>query len=413
MSAPAGPGGPVADLGWEQLADCWRCGGSAASRSHRAGLGADHPLGRWRPRSRRRPCSPSGGRSAGSPGRRRCPSSPLRRSRPSPRMRRRTPARRWPAPMAAEPARRHGEPDGVRRRAVLRRRPGAGGPRCATARGPERALDATPGWPGPRTGSGAGPGRPRMSLHEMIGPCWPAGPSCSARTSTPVILGRLRCELSGTERVTVWLTNHRTAQPDARPPGRSRRFAAGRGARGGRRPASGWAWTRSRELRGAPPDREARGGVRERPAPGHLGRRGAISPRSRTAGARCRWAGRWQTSDCTCSPRPSRRARCGWPAGSTSAAWRGPGRGRRRPGSGSRTRRGSAARYRAVRRLLPEGVIEVAGEEESRITVHGRPLNLRDTETALAAHPAVRDAVVRAGQRLAPSRWPSCASAPG
>ncbi|WP_229402855.1 AMP-binding protein [Micromonospora okii] len=45
-------------------------------------------------------------------------------------------------------------------------------------------------------------------------------------------------------------------------------------------------------------------------------------------------------------------------------------------------------------RLLPEGVIEVVGEGSSQVTVHGRPLNVRDAEVALGAHEAVRDAVV-------------------
>ncbi|MDW5324854.1 AMP-binding protein [Plantactinospora sp. KLBMP9567] len=45
-------------------------------------------------------------------------------------------------------------------------------------------------------------------------------------------------------------------------------------------------------------------------------------------------------------------------------------------------------------RLRPEGVIEAVGDDSSRIVVHGRPLNLRDTETALDAHQDVRQAVV-------------------
>ncbi len=54
-------------------------------------------------------------------------------------------------------------------------------------------------------------------------------------------------------------------------------------------------------------------------------------------------------------------------------------------------------------RLLPDGAVELTGDEDSRITVHGRPLNLRDTELALAGHPEVREAVVvPAGDGAAP-----------
>lgn len=50
-------------------------------------------------------------------------------------------------------------------------------------------------------------------------------------------------------------------------------------------------------------------------------------------------------------------------------------------------------------RLLPEGVVEVVGDEAAQIVVHGRPLNLQDTETALAAHEAVHTCVVVPGGR--------------
>ncbi|EME99237.1 AMP-binding protein [Streptomyces mobaraensis NBRC 13819 = DSM 40847] len=45
-------------------------------------------------------------------------------------------------------------------------------------------------------------------------------------------------------------------------------------------------------------------------------------------------------------------------------------------------------------RLLPEGLIDVVGDETARISVRDRPLNLQDTETALAAHEDVHSAVV-------------------
>lgn len=45
-------------------------------------------------------------------------------------------------------------------------------------------------------------------------------------------------------------------------------------------------------------------------------------------------------------------------------------------------------------RLLPDGVVEVVGDETAQVTVHGRALNMQDTEVALAGHEAVRDAVV-------------------
>lgn len=49
-------------------------------------------------------------------------------------------------------------------------------------------------------------------------------------------------------------------------------------------------------------------------------------------------------------------------------------------------------------RLRPEGVVEVTGDESSRVMLHGRPLNLRDVELALGTHEAVRQsAVVAAG----------------
>ena len=43
-------------------------------------------------------------------------------------------------------------------------------------------------------------------------------------------------------------------------------------------------------------------------------------------------------------------------------------------------------------RLLPEGVIEVTGDETAQVTVHGRALRLQDLEVALAAHDEVRQA---------------------
>jgi SagB-type dehydrogenase family enzyme len=50
-------------------------------------------------------------------------------------------------------------------------------------------------------------------------------------------------------------------------------------------------------------------------------------------------------------------------------------------------------------RLLPDGVTELAGDESSQVTVHGRPLRLHDAEVALAAHEAIRQAaVVPAGE---------------
>jgi nonribosomal peptide synthetase protein BlmIII len=54
-------------------------------------------------------------------------------------------------------------------------------------------------------------------------------------------------------------------------------------------------------------------------------------------------------------------------------------------------------------RLVPQGVIEAVGDDGSRITVHGRSLNLRDAEIALAAHPAVRGAAVVAAPGSAES----------
>nr|ABL74946.1 TlmIII [Streptoalloteichus hindustanus] len=45
-------------------------------------------------------------------------------------------------------------------------------------------------------------------------------------------------------------------------------------------------------------------------------------------------------------------------------------------------------------RVLPDGVVEVVGDEAAQVTVHGRALNMQDTEVALAGHEAVRDAVV-------------------
>jgi nonribosomal peptide synthetase protein BlmIII len=45
-------------------------------------------------------------------------------------------------------------------------------------------------------------------------------------------------------------------------------------------------------------------------------------------------------------------------------------------------------------RLLPDGVVEVAGDDSSQVTVHGRALRLQDVEVALAGHEAVRQAVV-------------------
>ncbi|MER5784110.1 AMP-binding protein [Streptomyces mobaraensis] len=45
-------------------------------------------------------------------------------------------------------------------------------------------------------------------------------------------------------------------------------------------------------------------------------------------------------------------------------------------------------------RLLPEGLIDVVGDETAQISVRDRPLNLQDTETALAAHEDVHSAVV-------------------
>ncbi|MFD0385154.1 hypothetical protein ACFQ2B_31710 [Streptomyces stramineus] len=45
-------------------------------------------------------------------------------------------------------------------------------------------------------------------------------------------------------------------------------------------------------------------------------------------------------------------------------------------------------------RLLPQGLIDVVGDESARITVRDRPLNLQDTEAVLAAHEAVHTAVV-------------------
>ncbi|MEU7137786.1 AMP-binding protein [Streptomyces sp. NPDC046261] len=45
-------------------------------------------------------------------------------------------------------------------------------------------------------------------------------------------------------------------------------------------------------------------------------------------------------------------------------------------------------------RLLPQGLIDVVGDETAQVMVRGRPLNVQDTETALAAHDAVHTAVV-------------------
>ncbi len=45
-------------------------------------------------------------------------------------------------------------------------------------------------------------------------------------------------------------------------------------------------------------------------------------------------------------------------------------------------------------RLLPQGVVDVVGDETAQVMVRGRPLNVQDTETALAAHDAVHTAAV-------------------
>jgi nonribosomal peptide synthetase protein BlmIII len=45
-------------------------------------------------------------------------------------------------------------------------------------------------------------------------------------------------------------------------------------------------------------------------------------------------------------------------------------------------------------RLLPDGVVEVTGDESSQVIVHGRALRLQDVEVALAGQEAVRQAVV-------------------
>ncbi|MFI9722924.1 AMP-binding protein [Streptomyces sp. NPDC052396] len=45
-------------------------------------------------------------------------------------------------------------------------------------------------------------------------------------------------------------------------------------------------------------------------------------------------------------------------------------------------------------RLLPEGVIDIVGDERAQVTVRGRRLNLQDTESALTLHEAVHSAVV-------------------
>lgn len=58
-------------------------------------------------------------------------------------------------------------------------------------------------------------------------------------------------------------------------------------------------------------------------------------------------------------------------------------------------------------RVLPDGVVEVTGAESAQVTVHGRPLNVQDTEVALAAHDAVREAAVV----LTPGRTESLAFA--
>jgi len=45
-------------------------------------------------------------------------------------------------------------------------------------------------------------------------------------------------------------------------------------------------------------------------------------------------------------------------------------------------------------RLLPDGVVEVVGDDAARTAVRGHPLNLREVEALLAAHPAVVSAAV-------------------
>ncbi|GHE27188.1 hypothetical protein GCM10017673_31590 [Streptosporangium violaceochromogenes] len=45
-------------------------------------------------------------------------------------------------------------------------------------------------------------------------------------------------------------------------------------------------------------------------------------------------------------------------------------------------------------RVLPDGAVEIVGDETAQVTVHGRALNVQDTEVALAGHEAVREAVV-------------------
>ncbi|MEV6815289.1 AMP-binding protein, partial [Micromonospora sp. NPDC051296] len=45
-------------------------------------------------------------------------------------------------------------------------------------------------------------------------------------------------------------------------------------------------------------------------------------------------------------------------------------------------------------RLLPDGVIDLLGEDDSQTDVSGHPLNLRDVEAALTTHPAVLTAAV-------------------
>jgi nonribosomal peptide synthetase protein BlmIII len=45
-------------------------------------------------------------------------------------------------------------------------------------------------------------------------------------------------------------------------------------------------------------------------------------------------------------------------------------------------------------RLLPDGVIDVVGDDAARTVVHGHPLNLREVEAALATHAAVLAAAV-------------------
>lgn len=59
------------------------------------------------------------------------------------------------------------------------------------------------------------------------------------------------------------------------------------------------------------------------------------------------------------------------------------------PGTGERVHRTDL-----LGRLLPDGCIEVVGEDATAVTIAGHPVNLRDIEAAIGAHDAVRSATV-------------------